>query len=59
MAINPNSAYVRIVFDMPTPQAIKLSEHLKAAGVSRIKYLNDLVARDIESKTKPTAKGKK
>ena len=41
--INPNSAFVRVMFDLPTPIALKLDEAVKASGKSKKKYLADLI----------------
>jgi len=58
MGINPNSAFVRIYFDLPTQDAIKFDEIAKASGKTKKAYLAELVTSEIARKG-TTAKVKK
>lgn len=49
MAINPNSAFVRVIFDLPTPDAIKLDEAVKASGKTKKQWLADAIKAAIDS----------
>jgi hypothetical protein len=60
MAINPNSAFVRVVFDLPTPIAIALDEHVRTTGKSKKRYLADLIEAtvSVQPKQKKVSKSK-
>jgi len=45
--INPNSAFVRVMFDLATPIALKFDEKVRASGKSKKQYLADLIAADV------------
>lgn len=57
MPINPNSAFVRVFFDLPTPVALELDAAVKASGKSKRQYISEVIAQHVAA-TKPT-KGKK
>jgi hypothetical protein len=45
--INPNSAFARQYFDLPTPVAIQLESVVKASGKSKKQFLTDLVTEAV------------
>lgn len=49
MAINPNSAFVRVIFDLPTPDAIKLDEAVKASGKTKKQWLADTIKAAVDA----------
>lgn len=59
--INPESAFARQYFDLPTPVAIQLEAVVKASGKSKKQFLTDLVMSAVaasQSVSTP-AKGRK
>lgn len=52
MAINPNSAFVRVMFDLPTPDALKLDEAVKASGKTKKQWLADTIKAAVDSTTR-------
>jgi hypothetical protein len=58
MAINPNSAFVRITFDLATPLALDFDEIVKASGRTKkvvlTKVIEDYVRnhKELESKSR-------
>jgi hypothetical protein len=56
VAINPNSAFVRVVFDLPTPLAIAYDEVVKASGKSKKQHLADLVTAAVAASKKGKTK---
>ena len=52
MSINPNSAFVRIYFDLPTPIAVKFDEAIKASDRSKKAVLTEIVSAWADSQTK-------
>jgi len=57
MPINPNSAFVRVFFDLPTPVAVELDAAVKASGKSKRQYISDVISQHVASTKTPT-KGK-
>lgn len=57
--INPNSAFVRVFFDLPTPVAIELDEAVKASGKSKRQYISDVISEHVATSRHKTQKGKK
>jgi len=47
MAINENSAFVRVVFDLKTPVAIAFDAVVKDSGKTKKKYLEDLITEAV------------
>lgn len=50
--VNPNSAFVRVMFDLPTPIALELDAAVKASGKSKKQYLADLIAAAVSQPAK-------
>jgi len=60
MAINPNSAFVRVTFDLPTPVAIALDEAIRTTGKSKKRFLADLIETTVAKvQAKQSTTGKK
>lgn len=59
MAINQNSAFQRVYFDLPTEVAVKMDERVKVLGVSKKKYLADLVTQDVSNSSNQPATKKR
>lgn len=54
--INPHSAFVRVMFDLPTPIALQLDEAVKASGKSKKQYLADLISAAVSTPAKTPKK---
>jgi hypothetical protein len=52
MAINENSAFVRVVFDLKTPVAIAFDKVVKESGKTKKKFLEDLITESVANATK-------
>lgn len=52
MPINPNSAFVRVMFDLPTPDAIRLDEVVKASGKTKKQWLADTIKAAVDQSGK-------
>lgn len=55
MPINPNSAFTRVFFDLPTQVAIQLDEIVRVSGKSKRQYITDVISQHIAAQNQPAA----